>query len=73
MLNKPDIHPNTAMNQWILAILMFDFELVHIPEVKHKSPDGLSRRRIAEDEGETGSEGVEEAEDWIDEVIGYGV
>ncbi|KXN84080.1 hypothetical protein AN958_00480, partial [Leucoagaricus sp. SymC.cos] len=73
MLNKPDIHPNAAMNRWISAILMFDFELVHVPGAKHKGLDGLSRRRIAEDEGETGSEGVEEAEDWVDEVLGCGV
>ncbi|KXN91253.1 hypothetical protein AN958_01575 [Leucoagaricus sp. SymC.cos] len=73
MLNKPDIHPNAAMNRWISVILMFDFELVHVPGAKHKGLDGLSRRRIAEDEGETGSEGVEEAEDWVDEVLGCGV
>ncbi|KXN93282.1 hypothetical protein AN958_00206, partial [Leucoagaricus sp. SymC.cos] len=63
MLNKPDIYPNTVMNQWILAILIFNFKLVHIPEAKHKGPDELSRRRIVENEGETGSEGVEEVED----------
>lgn len=59
MLNKPDIHPNAAMNRWISAILMFDFELVHVPGAKHKGPDGLSRRRVAEDGGEEGGEGVE--------------
>lgn len=59
MLNKPDIHPNAAMNRWISAILLFDFELVHVPGNKHKGPDGLSRRRVAEE--------------WVDEVLGCGV
>ncbi|KXN89133.1 hypothetical protein AN958_06153 [Leucoagaricus sp. SymC.cos] len=73
MLNKPDLHPNAVMNQWILVILMFDFELVHIPGAKHKGPDSLSRWRIAEAMGEESGEGVEEAEDWVDEVLGCGV
>lgn len=73
MLNKPDLHPNTVMNRWISAILMFDFELVHVPGVKHKGPDGLSRRRAAEEEGELLGEGIEEAEDWVDDVLGCGV
>jgi len=71
MLNKPDLHPNTTMNQWIAAILMFDFELVHVPGAKHKGPDGLSRRRVAESEEE--GEGVEEVEEWVDEVIDCGI
>ena len=71
MLNKPDLHPNTAINQWIVVILMFDFELVHVPGVKHKGPDGLLKRRVAESEKER--EGVEEVEEWVDEVIGCGV
>ena len=60
MLNKPDLHPNAAMNRWIAAILMFDFELVHMPGTKHNGPDGLSRRRVADSEEE--EEGIEEAE-----------
>ena len=50
---------------------MFDFELVYVPGVKHKGPDGLSRRKVAESEKE--GEGVEEAEGWLDEIIEYGV
>ncbi|KXN89292.1 hypothetical protein AN958_05796 [Leucoagaricus sp. SymC.cos] len=50
MINKPDIHPNAVMNQWIAAILMFDFELVHVPESRHKGPDGLSKRRKSGDD-----------------------
>ena len=60
MLNKPDLHPNAAMNRWIGVILMFDFELVHVPGTKHKGPDGLSRRRVTDSEEE--EEGIEEAE-----------
>ena len=52
MLNRPDLHPNAAMNQWIAAILMFNFELVHVPGVKHKGPDGLSRRRVTDSKEE---------------------
>ncbi|KXN92748.1 hypothetical protein AN958_02580 [Leucoagaricus sp. SymC.cos] len=73
MLNKPDIHPNAAINCWISTILMFNFELRHVPEVKHKGPDGLSRRQVAENEGEWGREGVDEVENWVDEVLGCGV
>ena len=61
MLNKLDLHPNAAMNQWIAAILMFNFKLVHVPGAKHKGPDGLSRRRVAESEEE--GESVEEVEE----------
>ncbi|EKM81912.1 hypothetical protein AGABI1DRAFT_90243 [Agaricus bisporus var. burnettii JB137-S8] len=43
MINRPDIHPNAAMNRWIAAILMFDFKLKHVPGVNHKGLDGLSR------------------------------
>jgi len=71
MLNKLDLHPNAAMNRWIAAILMFDFELVHVPGTKHKRPDGLLRRRVADSEEE--GEGIEEAEGWVDEIIGAGV
>ena len=42
MLNNPDIQPNTVMNRWIAAILLFDFSLIHIPADQHLGPDGLS-------------------------------
>jgi len=71
MLNKPDLHPNTAMNRWIAVILMFDFELVHVPGTKHKGPNRLSKRKVADSEEE--GEGIEEAEGWIDEIIDAGI
>jgi hypothetical protein len=43
MLNNPDVVPNAAINRWIAGILLFDFELVHIPAERHMAPDGLSR------------------------------
>ena len=73
MLNKPDLHPNAAMNRWITAILMFDFKLVHVPGVKHRGLDGLSRRRAAENKEEEEEEEIEEAEDWMDKVIACGM
>ncbi|KNZ72267.1 hypothetical protein J132_04060 [Termitomyces sp. J132] len=42
MLQNPDIQPFTSMNQWIIAILMFHFKLVHIKETFH-APNGLSQ------------------------------
>jgi len=71
MLNKPNLYPNATMNRWIAAILMFNFKLVHVPGTKHKGPDGLSRRRVAESKEE--GEGVEEVEEWVDEVISCGI
>ncbi|KXN88710.1 hypothetical protein AN958_06254 [Leucoagaricus sp. SymC.cos] len=47
----------------ISAILTFDFKLVHISGAKHRGPDELSRRRIAENKGKEGSEDIEEAKD----------
>jgi len=59
MLNRLDLYPNTAMNRWITAILMFDFELVHVSGAKHKGPDGLSRRRVTDSKDK--GEGIKEA------------
>ena len=67
MLNNLDIQPNNVMKRWIAGILLFDFELVHVPGKDHAGPDGLSRRR-------TMAEDVEEPQDdWVDEVLGLGV
>ena len=43
MINNPTLHPNDAINRWIAAILLFDFELVHVPAEKHTGADGLSQ------------------------------
>jgi len=63
MLNEPDLQPNTAINRWIQGILMFTFKLIHVPAEKHKGPDALSRRPLAE--GET----TEDDDDsWLDNI-----
>jgi hypothetical protein len=43
MLNNPDIQPNTTINRWIAGILLFDFKLVHVPDIHHTATNGLSR------------------------------
>jgi len=67
MLSNPDIAPSASINRWIVSILMFHFELVHVPGACH-GPDGLSRRRPQE--GDT-SDNTDDFEDWIDEVNGF--
>lgn len=63
MLNNLDLQPNATINCWIQGIKLFDFELVHVPADKHRGPDALSRRPLAE------GEIVEEEDDsWLDEI-----
>jgi len=52
---------------------MFDFEFVYVPGAKHRRPDGLLRRRAIENKGEKEDEGIEEAEDWMNEIIAGGM
>ena len=63
MLNEPDLQPNAVINRWIQGILLFDFELVHIPAERHKGPDALSRRPPASDD-----EHEEEDDEWLDHI-----
>ena len=63
MLNEPDLQPNAAINRWIQGILLFDFALVHVPADKHKGPDALSRRALAE--GETAEP---DDDSWLDNI-----
>ncbi|CAA7260565.1 unnamed protein product [Cyclocybe aegerita] len=72
MINNPDMHPNAAMNRWIAAILMFDFKLVHVPGKFFRGPDGLSRRRGADDDDCVENEG-ESADEWVEEILMCGV
>jgi len=69
MINNPTLHPNDAINRWISAILLFDFELVHIPADKHTGADGLSRRPRAPEDDEL--ESAEDLENWIDTNAGF--
>jgi len=54
-----------------MAILIFDFKLGHVPGTKHKRPDKLLRRRIANSEEE--GKGIEEIKGWINEIIGASI
>ncbi|KNZ76979.1 hypothetical protein J132_10325 [Termitomyces sp. J132] len=70
MLQNPDIQPSTSMNCWIMAILMFHFELVHVKGTFH-GPDGLSQCPP-----QSGSPPVDNSnnsiyEDWIDRLHGF--
>ena len=67
MLRNLDISPSASMNRWILAILMFHFDLVHVPGTNH-TPDGLSRQKPQPGDEE---EIEDDFEDWIDEVNGF--
>jgi hypothetical protein len=69
MLNNPDMHLNAMINQWIAAILLFPFKLVHVPAAKHQGPDGLSRRRPTVDEGDN----LGDAEEWVEEALSCGL
>jgi hypothetical protein len=69
MLNNPTLHPNDAINRWIAAILLFDFELVHVPADRHTGADGLSRRPQAPGDEPPGD--LDELEDWIDNKSGF--
>ena len=68
MLNSPDLQPNATTNRWIQGILLFPFELVHVPAKLHKGPDALSRRPLAEGE-------IAEPDDdsWLDNIALLGL
>jgi hypothetical protein len=69
MLSNPDISPSASINQWIVTILTFHFDLVHIPGTHH-GPDRLSRRpqQVGDEEDR---EDEEEFADWIDHLHGF--
>lgn len=68
MLNNPDIDPSASINRWILSILTFHFELVHVPGVRH-GPDGLSRRRPQP--GDEPEKDDSDFDDWVDNLYGF--
>jgi hypothetical protein len=68
MLNNPDIVPSASINRWIVAILTFHFELVHVPGSNH-GPDGLSRRPPQPDDEEPQED--DGFDDWIDNLYGF--
>jgi len=69
MINNPDLQPNATINRWIAGILLFQFNLVHVPAAKHAGVDGLSRRPPAENDPEED----DDHEDWVDRAYSFGV
>jgi hypothetical protein len=69
MLSNPDISPSTSINQWIVAILTFHFDLVHVPGTRH-GPNGLSRRP-RQDGDEEDRDDEEDFVDWIDQLYRF--
>ncbi len=67
MLANPDIAPSASLNRWIVSIMMFKFNLVHVPSAFH-GPDGLSRRRAQPGDN---PEPEDDFDDWIDQVHGF--
>lgn len=71
MLQNPDIAPSASINRWILAILTFQFELVHVPGTHHGA-DGLSRRpKQPGDEERDENQLDDDFDDWIDNLYGF--
>ena len=69
MLANPDIQPSASINRWILSILTFHCDLVHVKGTFH-GPDGLSRRpRQPNDPVE--EEDNFDFDDWVDNLHGF--
>jgi hypothetical protein len=63
LLNNPDLQLDAAVNRWIQGILMFHFELIHVPAVRFQGPDTLSQRGMVE------RETAEDDDDtWLDRI-----
>jgi hypothetical protein len=69
MLSNPDISPSASINRWMVTILTFHFDLVHVPGTHH-GPDGLSRwfRQVGDKEDQ---DDEEDFVDWIDQLHGF--
>jgi hypothetical protein len=68
MLSNPDVAPSATLNRWIVSILTFHFELVHVAGTHH-GPDGLSRRPAQPDDDTPETD--DEFRDWIDRLHGF--
>ncbi len=65
MLIALDMQPNAAINRWIQGILLFNFNLIHVPGTKFKGPDALSQRDIGPDEEHPAPE---YDDSWLDDM-----
>ena len=70
MLANPDLALSTSMNCWIISILLFHFNLVHIPGTQH-GPDGLLQCPWQPGDDITDSMNNPEFDDWVDQVYGF--
>ena len=70
MMRNPDIAPNATINRWITAIMLFHFELVHVPGTQH-GPDGLSRRLPQDEDKPQDADNNDDFEDWVDQMHGF--
>ena len=71
MLQNPDIAPSASVNWWILTILMFQFNLIHVPAMHH-GPNGLSQRPQQLSNEICDEEALDdEFGDWIDGLYGF--
>ena len=64
MLNSLDLQPNTAINQQIQGILLFDFTLVYVLVERFKTEDVLSRKRLEE-----GKEPEFDNDTWLKSIV----
>jgi len=69
MINNPDLQPNATINRWIASILLFSFELTHVPADRHAAPDGLSRRPPAPEDPLP----EDDYEDWVDDCRAFAI
>ena len=70
MLQNPNIQPSASMNCWIMGILMFYFELVHVKGTFY-GPDGLSRQLLQPSNPKPDDSDNEVFEDWINHMHGF--
>ncbi|KNZ80718.1 hypothetical protein J132_04692, partial [Termitomyces sp. J132] len=70
ILTNPDIHPSASMNHWIMAILMFHFELIHVKGTFH-GPNGLSQDPLQPSDPPPDDSNNSVYEDWINQLHGF--
>jgi Integrase zinc binding domain len=69
MLANPDIQPSASINRWIVWILTFHFDLVHVKGTFH-GPNGLLRRPKQPLDLEIDADDFD-FEDWVDRLHGF--
>ncbi|KNZ74489.1 hypothetical protein J132_06797 [Termitomyces sp. J132] len=70
MLQNPNIQPSASMNCWIMAILMFHFELVHVKGTFY-GPNGLLQCSPQPGDLPADNSNSSVYEDWIDHLHGF--